>query len=135
MRFHLSAAAACLAILLIAIPTSQADSYGGREKPVPLGRTLAAQLIADFYEIGNKEVTVAYILDGKLKKEGFETDIGAEVTFIRPTVQDGKRRRLVHSIRFQHDKELGWFLRAIVKEDGRSFIDICSEHKGRIRIE
>lgn len=136
MRNQASKIAACLLVLFAAITIGQADPEGIEQPKIkPLNRKLAAHLIADFYEIGKNEVTVAYILHGKLKKDGFETDIGAEVTFIRPVVAKGLRRRLVHTIRFQHDKELGWFLRAIIQEDGRSYIDVCSETKGRIRIE
>lgn len=135
MRKYASSFTACIIVLIAAIAIGQADPYATRGKPDTLGRTLATQLIADFYEIGENEVKIAYIINGKLKKDGFESDIGAEVTFIRPVVDNGRRRRAVHSIHFQHDKELGWFLRAIVQEDGRGFIDICSEKKGRIRIE
>ena len=105
------------------------------KEPPPLNRKLAARLIADFYEIGVSEVKIAYILDGKLRKEGFLTEVGAEVTFIRPVVQNGRRRRLVHCLTFQHDRELGWFLREIIRKEGRDYIDICSEFQGRSRVE
>ncbi|MGI9239799.1 MAG: hypothetical protein ACR2RV_03300, partial [Verrucomicrobiales bacterium] len=102
------------------------------KEPQPLTRKLATRLIADFYEIGISEVKIAYILDGKLRKEGFLTEFGAEATFIRPVVQNGRRRRLMHCLTFQHDEELGWFLREIIREEGRDYIDICSEYQGRI---
>ena len=111
------------------------DDAAASEKPKPLTRELAQHLIAEFFEMGKTEIRIAFILDGKIKKEGFETDVGAEVTFIRPVVEESRRRRAVHSIQFQHDRALGWFLKAVVRENGRTFIDICSETQGRIRIE
>ena len=141
MRSHFTKYAAILFTLLMTYGLLNAvpDTDGSRssiqeEKPQALTRALATHLIAEFYEIGESEVTVAYILNGKLKKDGFETDIGAEVTFIRPVVEEGRRRRAVHSIRFQHDKQLGWFLKAIMEEGGHTFIDICSETQGRVRL-
>ncbi len=56
-------------------------------------------------------------------------NVGAEVTYIRPVIEDGRRRRLVQYITFQHDAELGWFLGRSSKKDGRDYIDICSELK------
>ncbi len=141
MRSRFTNHAAILLTLLLTFGMLHAvpDTDGSRsstqeEKPKALTRALATHLIAEFYEIGESEVKVAYILNGKLKKDGFETNIGAEVTFLRPVVEDGRRRRAVHSIRFQHDKELGWFLKAIMEEGGHTFIDICSETQGRIRL-
>ncbi len=124
------------AILLFAALLASAGNVQAQdEEPKPITRKLATKLIADFYEIGTNEVKVAYILHGKLKKDAFETDRGAEVTFIRPVVSEGRRRRAIHSIRFQHDDQLGWFLKAVVEENGRTYLDICSETQGRIRIE
>ena len=142
MSNHLSHSAAILLTVLFTLGSVQAvpdtdltTTSTQEEKPKPLSRALATHLIAEFYELGKTEVKIAYILEGKLQKDGFETSIGAEVTFLRPVVDEGRRRRAVHSIRFQHDKELGWFLRAIVKEDGHTYIDICSETQGRIRLK
>ena len=74
-------------------------------------------------------------LPGKIKKDRFESNRGAEVTYLTYVIEDGRRRRLVQTIRFQHDERLGWFLQLIIRKDGREYIEICSEHQGRIRIE
>lgn len=135
MKHQTSRAAALSTILLIALSLGLTQARAQDNAPRPLSRKLATKLIADFYEIGENEVRIAYVIDGKLKREGFESSVGAEVTFIRPVVQDGRRRRLVQFITFHHDHELGWFLREIIQDDGRDYIDICSELQGRIRIE
>lgn len=122
---------ASLAALLCGIGDARAQV----EDPQPLNRKLAAQLIADFYEIGEKEITIAFILEGKSTKSGFEPKYGAEVTFILGIVESGRRTRVVRNIRFQHDRALGWFLKEAREDKGREFIDICSETQGRIRIE
>ncbi|MFT4549526.1 MAG: hypothetical protein ACI8XO_003679 [Verrucomicrobiales bacterium] len=134
MKQHTNHALATL-VLFVALALGLHPAAAQDEEPKPITRVLAAKLIADFYEIGTSEVKVAYILHGKLRKEGFEADRAAEVTFIRPVVSEGRRRRAVHSIRFQHDDQLGWFLKAVVEQNGRTYIDICSETEGRIRIE
>jgi len=129
-------AIATLALLIaLCLSLGPSSAQAQDQVPRPLNRKLATQLIADFFEIGESEVKIAYILDGKLKREGFETEFGAEVTYIRPVIEDGRRRRLVQYITFQHDERLGWFLREIIRKDGRDYIDICSELEGRIRIE
>jgi hypothetical protein len=136
MKYQSKQIAAAFSILVaLALGLGSARAQAQTEEPAPLNRRLATQLIADFYEIGESEVKIAYIVDGKLKTDGFETERGAEVTYIRPVIQDGRRRRLVQRITFLHDVELGWFLRAIIQDDGRDYIDICSEFQGRIRIE
>ena len=135
MKHQTSPAATLSTILLIALSLGLTPARAQDDVPRPLSRKLATKLIADFYEIGENEVRIAYIIDGKSKREGFESAVGAEVTFIRPVVQDGRRRRLVQFITFHHDRELGWFLRVIIQDEGRDYIDICSEHQGRIRIE
>lgn len=105
------------------------------ESPAPLDRKLATRLIADFYDMGVNDIRIAYILDGRSSKRGFEAKVGAEATFILPVVEDGRRRRVIRSLQFQYDSTLGWFLQESIKENGREYVDICSEHQGRIRIE
>jgi hypothetical protein len=124
-----SAAILCL-LAAFSIGLAQAQ-----DEPDPLNRKLATRLIAEFFEIGESEIRLAYIIEGKVKRKDFETDRGAEVVYIRAVIEEGRRRRLVQNIRFLHDRVLGWFLQEIVQENGRNYIDICSEYEGRIRIE
>jgi len=128
----ISAIATLLAVVAIAFGTTAAQA---QREPLPLSRELAMKLIADFYEVGVGEIKIAFLLEGSMKKGTFETKRAFEVTFIRSLVADGRRTRRVQTLKFLHDKELGWFLSENFDQNGRTYIDICSEHKGRIRIE
>lgn len=123
--------AACLIFLACATGAARAQAVD----PPALDRKVASRLIADFYEIGQNEITIAFVLDGKTGKAGFEAKFAAEVTFVQTVVAGGRRTREVRSIVFHHDAALGWFLKAVASDKGREYIDICSEHQGRLRIE
>lgn len=128
-------AAACLGGAL----TMTAMGHPGEEARGPVPRVpdpqLVARLIADETGVVQREIHVAVVLEVEAEMcDGVVAVRSAHATFIWPVLEDGHRVRKAGERTFHWNQELGWFMYRLVHPRGGEAVDICSEHKGLIRV-
>lgn len=118
-----------LALIVFAATASAAEP--GHE----LEAEVAAKLIALRHRIAEDPISIAVMVEGRLREGAFEQDHVRRVTAIHPVLVDGRMVRRVCHYDFGWNDDYGWFLAE--KRDGRAGEEvwIWSETKGDLVVK
>ena len=124
-----------LAAILLTFLALPARAQAPAEQP-ELTPAVARNLIAQFLEVIESEIDVAYVLSGeKAMKRGFTSRSASVAVYLATRLEDGHRRRRCEEQIFLWTPELGWFLEEIVEEPFRDYLRIFSERKGFLEMK